>query len=77
MVRVRGDDALAAEVAAISEQQVPAAGATLEELLRRPHVHYGCALLKSRVRTADRNNLLVVLADTYPRWTGAALRCRL
>ena len=42
-VRVRGNDAFAAEVASISEQQVPEAGATLEELLRRPHVHYGCA----------------------------------
>ena len=38
-VRVKEDCALAAEVASISGQQVPGA-ATLEELLRRPHVHY-------------------------------------
>ena len=38
-VRVKEDSELAAEVASISGQQVPAA-ATLEELLRRPHVHY-------------------------------------
>ena len=38
-VRVKEDSALAAEVASISGQQVPGA-ATLEELLRRPHVHY-------------------------------------
>ena len=36
---MKEDSALAAEVASISGQQVPAA-ATLEELLRRPHVHY-------------------------------------
>ena len=38
-VRVKEDCALAAEVASVSGQQVPGA-ATLEELLRRPHVHY-------------------------------------
>ena len=42
-VRVKEDCALAAEVASISGQQVPGA-ATLEELLRRPHVHYRCAM---------------------------------
>ena len=43
-VRVKEDSALAAEVASISGQQVPAA-ATLEELLRRPHVHYRSAAM--------------------------------
>ena len=38
-MRVKEGCALAAEVASISGQQVPGA-ATLEELLRRPHVHY-------------------------------------
>jgi tRNA U34 5-carboxymethylaminomethyl modifying enzyme MnmG/GidA len=38
-VRVRGDSSLAQEAASISGQQVPQA-VTLEELLRRPHVHY-------------------------------------
>lgn len=41
-VRVREDSGLAAEAAAISGQAVPGA-ATLEELLRRPHVHFRCA----------------------------------
>ena len=43
-VRVKEDCALAAEVASVSGQQVPGA-ATLEELIRRPHVHYRCATL--------------------------------
>ncbi len=43
-VRVKEDSPLAAEVASISGQQVPGA-ATLEELLRRPHVHYRYAEL--------------------------------
>ena len=43
-VRVKEDSALAAEVASISGQQLPAA-ATLEELLRRPHVHYRSAAM--------------------------------
>ena len=43
-VRVKEDSELAAEVASISGQQVPAA-ATLEELLRRPHVHYRSSAL--------------------------------
>ena len=45
-MRVKEDSALAAEVASISGQQVPGA-ATLEELLRRPHVHYRYAGLIS------------------------------
>lgn len=38
-VRVREDSTLAQEAAQISGQQVPSV-ASLEELLRRPHVHY-------------------------------------
>lgn len=38
-VRVREDSTLAQEAAQISGQQVPGI-ASLEELLRRPHVHY-------------------------------------
>lgn len=38
-VRVREDSPLAQEAAVISGQQA-AGAATLEELLRRPHVHY-------------------------------------
>ena len=38
-VRVREDSALAQEAALISGQQAPGI-ASLEELLRRPHVHY-------------------------------------
>lgn len=41
-MRVKEGCALAAEVASVSGQQVPGA-ATLEELIRRPHVHYRCA----------------------------------
>ena len=54
-VRVKEDSALAAEVASISGQQVPAA-ATLEELLRRPHVHY---------RSAAMHLLRGVLSPSY------------
>ncbi len=42
-MRVKEGCALSAEVASVSGQQVPGA-ATLEELLRRPHVHYRCAM---------------------------------
>ncbi len=45
-VRVKEDSALAAEVASVSGQQVPGA-ATLEELLRRPHVHYRQAIQRA------------------------------
>jgi len=45
-VRVKEDSALAAEVASVSGQQVPGA-ATLEELLRRPHVHYRQAIRRA------------------------------
>jgi len=45
-VRVKEDSALAAEVASVSGQQVPGA-ATLEELLRRPHVHYRQAVQRA------------------------------
>lgn len=45
-VRVREDSELALQAAAISGQQVPAT-ATLEELLRRPHVHYRHAPFQS------------------------------
>ena len=38
-VRVREDSSLAQEAAEKSGQQVPSI-ASLEELLRRPHVHY-------------------------------------
>lgn len=40
-VRVRKDSGLAQEAGLISGQQVPSI-ASLEELLRRPHVHYKC-----------------------------------
>lgn len=41
-LRVKEGCALTQEVASVSGQQVSGA-VTLEELLRRPHVHYRCA----------------------------------